>query len=106
MKLPLDRAWFSFAAPYPGTPFFDMVAEYGEILEPDFGKWNQASLTYRPKDVSVKDMHRLMRWAQAVRAYKKGRHSLIGKWEAPLRRSLAGWTQHADSPAVEPATAT
>ena len=34
-RLPLDRTWFSFAAPYPGTPFYDMVEEYGEILEPD-----------------------------------------------------------------------
>jgi radical SAM superfamily enzyme YgiQ (UPF0313 family) len=88
-RLPLDRTWFSFAAPYPGTPFYDMVAQYGEILEPDFAKWNQASLVYKPKDVSVDDMHRLMRKAQAVRIYKKIRHTMIGTWEAPLRKSFA-----------------
>jgi radical SAM superfamily enzyme YgiQ (UPF0313 family) len=87
-RLPLDRTWFSFAAPYPGTPFYDMVKDYGEILEPDFAKWNQASLVYRPKDVSIPDMHRLMRKAQAVRVYKKIRHTLVGNWEAPLRKSL------------------
>ena len=89
MRLPLDRTWFSFAAPYPGTPFYDMVKEYGEILEPDFAKWNQASLVYKPRDVSVHDMHRLMRRAQAVRVYKKIRHTLVGHWEAPLRRTLS-----------------
>ena len=88
-RLPLDRTWFSFAAPYPGTPFYDMVEEYGEILEPDFGKWNQASLVYRPNDVSIPDMYRLMRKAQAVRIAKKVRHTFIGSWEAPLRRRIA-----------------
>jgi anaerobic magnesium-protoporphyrin IX monomethyl ester cyclase len=87
-RLPLDRTWFSFAAPYPGTPFFDMVKDYGEILEPDFAKWNQVSLVYKPKDVSVSDMHRLMKWAQAVRVYKKVRHTFIGSWEARLRKLL------------------
>lgn len=89
-KLPLDRVWFSFAAPYPGTPFYDMVEQYGEILDPDFGRWNQASLVYRPKDVSIDDMHRLMKRAQLVRVYKKARHTSIGNWEAPLRRYLSG----------------
>ena len=89
-RLPVDRAWFSFAAPYPGTPFYDMVSEYGEILEPDFAKWNQRTLVYKPKDVSIADMHRLMRWAQAVRISKKIRHTAIGAWEAPLRKALSG----------------
>jgi anaerobic magnesium-protoporphyrin IX monomethyl ester cyclase len=92
-KLPLDRTWFSFAAPYPGTPFYDMVEQYGEILEPDFGKWNQMSLVYRPKGVEVSDMFRLMRWAQAVRIYKKGRHTMIGNWEAPVRRFLSSFSK-------------
>jgi anaerobic magnesium-protoporphyrin IX monomethyl ester cyclase len=97
-KLPLDRTWFSFAAPYPGTPFYDMVKDYGEILEPDFAKWNQASLVYKPKDVSVTDMHRLMKWAQAVRVMKKARHTLIGAWEAPLRKSLNSVFRPMDPP--------
>jgi hypothetical protein len=84
----LDRTWFSFAAPYPGTPFFDMVQNYGEILEPDFAKWNQMSLVYKPKDVSISDMHRLMKKAQAIRVYKKVRHTFVGCWEAPLRKLL------------------
>jgi len=92
-RLPVDRAWFSFAAPYPGTPFYDMVSEYGEILEPDFAKWNQRTLVYKPKDVSIADMHRLMRWAQAVRISKKIRHTAIGAWEAPLRKALSGLSQ-------------
>ncbi len=87
-KLPLDRTWFSFAAPYPGTPFYDMVEDYGEILEPDFGKWNQVSLVYRPKDISKLQMYRLMGKAQAVRIFKKARYTTIGSWEAPLRRKL------------------
>lgn len=92
-KLPLDRTWFSFAAPYPGTPFYDMVEQYGEILEPDFGKWNQMSLVYRPKGVEVSDMFRLMRWAQGVRIYKKARHTMIGNWEAPVRRFLSSFSK-------------
>jgi len=92
-RLPLDRTWFSFAAPYPGTPFYDLVEQYGEILEPDFAKWNQASLVYKPKDVSIEDMHRLMRKAQAVRIYKKIRHTFIGTWEAPLRKSVSGYSR-------------
>lgn len=90
-RLPLDRTWFSFAAPYPGTPFYDMVRDYGVILEPDFSKWNQMSLVYRPKDVSLPDMHRLMRRAQAVRIYKKLRHTAVGVWEAPMRKALTGY---------------
>ena len=43
----------------------------------------------KPRDVSVHDMHRLMRRAQAVRVYKKIRHTLVGHWEAPLRRTLS-----------------
>ncbi len=89
-KLPLDRTWWSFAAPYPGTPFYEMVDEYGEILEPDFAKWNQNSLVYKPKDVSVKQMRELMGRAQRVRIAKKIRHTLIGAWEAPLRRMVNG----------------
>jgi len=85
-KLPLDRTWWSFAAPYPGTPFYDMVEEYGEILEPDFSKWNQQSLVYKPKDVSITQMQHLMSRAQRVRIAKKIRHTFIGCWEAPLRR--------------------
>lgn len=89
-RLPLDRTWFSFAAPYPGTPFYDMVEEYGEILEPDFGKWNQAELVYKPKDVSIEDMYKLMRQAQKVRVKKKIRHTFLGSWEAPVRKWLSG----------------
>ena len=85
-RLPLDRTWFSFAAPYPGTPFYDMVEEYGEILEPDFGKWNQAELVYKPNDISIDDMYRLMRKAQMVRVKKKVRHTFVGAWEAPVRK--------------------
>jgi hypothetical protein len=70
-----------------------MVEQYGEILEPDFGKWNQMSLVYRPKGVEVSDMFRLMRWAQAVRIYKKGRHTMIGNWEAPVRRFLSSFSK-------------
>jgi len=70
-----------------------MVSEYGEILEPDFAKWNQRTLVYKPKDVSIEDMHRLMRWAQAVRISKKVRHTALGAWEAPLRKTIAGWSE-------------
>jgi radical SAM superfamily enzyme YgiQ (UPF0313 family) len=87
-RLPLDRTWFSFAAPYPGTPFYDMVEEYGEILEPDFGKWNQAELVYKPNDISIDEMYRLMRKAQMVRVKKKVRHTFVGAWEAPVRKWL------------------
>jgi radical SAM superfamily enzyme YgiQ (UPF0313 family) len=85
-SLPTDRAWFSFAAPFPGTPFYDMVDQYGRIIEPDFGKWNQVSLVYLPKDISEREMHRLMAKAQMVRVYKKIRFSLLGCWTAPLKR--------------------
>lgn len=87
-KLPTDRAWFSFAAPYPGTPFYDRVQEYGEILEPDYAKWNQRTLVYKPKTMTKLDMYEMMTRAQAVRAMKKLRYELYGKWEAPLRRKV------------------
>ncbi|MDR4496965.1 MAG: B12-binding domain-containing radical SAM protein [Candidatus Scalindua sp.] len=85
-SLPTDRAWFSFAAPYPGTPFYDMVGQYGEIIEPDFSKWNQASLVYLPKGISKREMYQLMRKAQMVRFYKKVRYSLLGCWTTALAR--------------------
>jgi radical SAM superfamily enzyme YgiQ (UPF0313 family) len=85
-SLPTDRAWFSFAAPYPGTPFYDMVGEYGEIIEPDFAKWNQATLVYLPREINKREMHRLMKKAQMVRAYKKLRYTLLGCWTGQLKR--------------------
>lgn len=88
-SLPIDRAWFSFAAPYPGTPFYDMVEQYGKIIEPDFGKWNQASLVYLPKDINKKEMHQLMKKAQMVRIYKKARYSLLGCWTTSLKRFVS-----------------
>ena len=88
-NLPFARSWFSFAAPYPGTPFYDMVDEHGEILEPDFSRWNQSSLVYKPKDVTKLDMYKMMGKAQSVRIMKKVRHTLVGSWEAPLRRRIA-----------------
>ena len=48
-----------------------MVEQYGEIVASDFGKWNQASLVYLPKDINKKEMHHLMKRAQMVRIYKK-----------------------------------
>jgi len=84
--LPTDRAWFSFAAPYPGTPFYEMVPQYGRIVEPDFGKWNQVTLVYLPNDINKRDMNRLMRKAQIVRILKKIRFTIFGYWIASLRR--------------------
>ncbi len=88
MKLPTDRAWFSFAAPYPGTPFYDQVKDYGEILEPDFAKWNQRTLVYKPNTMSKADMYEMMGKAQVVRGLKKLKYEAVGKWEAPLRRKV------------------
>ena len=85
-SLPTDRAWFSFTVQFPGTPFYNMVDQYRKIIEPDFGKWNQATLVYLPKDIGRREMYRLMRKAQMVRAYKKARFSLVGCWTAPLKR--------------------
>lgn len=88
MKLPTDRAWFSFAAPYPGTPFYDQVEEYGEILEPDFAKWNQRTLVYKPNSMTKADMYEMMGKAQVVRGLKKLQYETVGKWQAPLRRRV------------------
>lgn len=89
LSLPTDRAWFSYAAPYPSTPFYEMVPQYGEIIEPDFGKWNQATIVYLPKGITRKTMKRLMMKAQMVRAFKKINHTLFGYWKAPIRRFLS-----------------
>lgn len=83
-SLPTDRAWFSFAMPFPGTQFYEMANKYGKIIEPDFSKWNQATLVYLPKDINQKDMYRLMRKAQMVRITKKIIFTLLGCWIAPL----------------------
>ena len=87
-SLPTDRAWFSFAAPYPGTEFYELVEKYGEIIEPDLAKWNQATLVYLPNNISKKQMFRLMRKAQMVRIMKKIYFTFVGCWMAPLRASL------------------
>ncbi|GAX60434.1 Fe-S oxidoreductase [Candidatus Scalindua japonica] len=83
--LPTDRAWFSFAAPYPGTQFYDMADKYGKIIEPDFCKWNQATLVYLPKDIKKDEMYQLMRRAQIVRIIKKIRFSFFGCWITPIK---------------------
>ena len=88
-SLPTDRAWFSFAAPYPGTPFFEMVPEYGRIIQPDFSKWNQVTIVYLPNDISEKEMKRLMIKAQVVRIMKKIRFTIFGRWMGVIKRRLS-----------------
>jgi len=72
--------------PFPGTPFYNMVDQYGKIIEPDFGKWNQVTLVYLPKDINRREMYRLMIKAQTVRILKKIRFTLLGCWIAPLKK--------------------
>lgn len=84
-SLPTDKAWFSFAVPFPGTPFYDKVSQYGRIIEPDFSKWNNETLVYLPKGISLKEMHNLMSKAQLERYFKKLWFVLFGSWVARLR---------------------
>ena len=67
-SLPTDSDWFSFAVPFPGTPFFDLLDSYGTVIEPDYSQWNNETLVYLPHGFTEAEMHELMSMARNPRS--------------------------------------
>lgn len=84
-SLPTDYDWFSFAVPFPGTRFYEMVKQYGKIVEPDFSRWNNETIVYLPKDISLEKMKHLMSEAQRMRYYKLAKFIIFKSWMTRLR---------------------
>ena len=53
--LPLDNVLYSYATPYPGTEFYDMVAGSREI---EWNRFNQWQVTYVPEGMTEQDLRK------------------------------------------------
>jgi len=50
-KIHLDKTWFSFAVPVPGSEFYNLAGEYGTILTYDWEKYTNKEIVFVPKDL-------------------------------------------------------
>lgn len=55
-KARLGMTCYPILTPYPGTPFFDEYSSAGRILTRDWGKYNGASVVFKPKKMSAEQL--------------------------------------------------
>ena len=58
---------FGFATPYPGTQFYQTVAEHGRIVEPNWHRWTPNRVSFVPNGATVADLRRAMQAGKRIR---------------------------------------
>lgn len=59
-----NRSHFSYAIPFPDTKFWKVANDYGQIIEPDFSKWDaNETMVFLPNGLEKKKVRKLFKKA-------------------------------------------